>query len=86
MISYSGENASMLEFAKKLKTKSVPIISITANKDNSLAHLASESLYVEIPKFNQSDGSSIRRFGKLFYSSGFHYCEIYGLYGKDESS
>lgn len=49
MISYSGENASMLEFAKKLKTKSVPIISITANKDNSLAHLASESLYVEIP-------------------------------------
>ena len=26
MISYSGENASMLEFAKKLKTKSVPII------------------------------------------------------------
>lgn len=49
MISYSGENASMLEFAKKLKTKSVPIISITATKDNALAHLATESLYVEVP-------------------------------------
>lgn len=49
MISYSGENEQLLDFAKKLKVKSVPIISITATKNNTLAHIADESLYVEVP-------------------------------------
>lgn len=49
MISYSGENERLLEFAKKLKTKSVPMISITATRDNTLSHLANEALYVEVP-------------------------------------
>lgn len=49
MVSYSGENSQLLDFARKLKTKSVPIIAITATKDNTLAHMADESLYVEVP-------------------------------------
>lgn len=49
MISYSGENAQIIDFAKKLKAKSVPIIAITATKNNTLSHLADESLYVEVP-------------------------------------
>lgn len=49
MISYSGENKEMLNFVRKLKTKGIPIISITANKDNSLSHQADISLYVEAP-------------------------------------
>lgn len=49
MISYSGENKQLLEFAKKLKAKCVPIISITAVKNNTLSHIAQEALYVEVP-------------------------------------
>lgn len=49
MISYSGENEQILDFAKKLKVKSVPIIAITATENNTLSHLADESLYVEVP-------------------------------------
>lgn len=49
IISYSGENKLMLDFVKSLKMKNVPIISITTNKENQLAHLANESLYVEVP-------------------------------------
>lgn len=49
MISYSGENKEMLNFVRKLKTKGIPIISITANKNNTLAQQAIVSLYVDIP-------------------------------------
>ena len=49
MVSYSGENKLVLDFARKLKAKSVPIISITAVKNNSLSHMADEALYVEVP-------------------------------------
>lgn len=49
MISFSGENVKLIDFAKKLKTKGVPIISITATKNNTLSHMANEALYVEVP-------------------------------------
>ena len=49
MVSYSGENKQIIEFAKKLKAKSVPIIAITATQDNTLSHIANESFYVEVP-------------------------------------
>lgn len=49
MISYSGENQRQLEFAKQLKAKNVPIVSITANRDNTLSHLANEALFVDVP-------------------------------------
>lgn len=49
MISFSGENTQLIEFAKKLKAKGVPIISITATRHNTLSHMAKEALYVEVP-------------------------------------
>lgn len=49
MISYSGENPQLLDFAKKLKAKNVSIISITVARNNSLSHMAEESLFVDVP-------------------------------------
>lgn len=57
MISFSGENAQLLEFAKKLKMKGVPIISITATKNNTLTYMANEALYVEVPDLLNPLGS-----------------------------
>lgn len=49
MVSYSGQNKYILEFTKKLKTKNIPIISITAKKNNTLSQLADIPFYVEVP-------------------------------------
>lgn len=49
MISYSGNTPTMIEFARKLKAKNVPIISITVNKDNDLSHIANEAIFVSTP-------------------------------------
>lgn len=65
MISHSGENKQVLDFAKKLKAKSVPIIAITATKNNTLAQLADESLYVETPSIPNPLGP--RHEGQMAY-------------------
>lgn len=49
IISYAGENVAMLDFVKKIKMKNIPIISITAIKDNTLSCMADESMYVVSP-------------------------------------
>lgn len=49
IISYSGENKQAIQFAKKVKMKGVPLISITATQNNTLSHLADEALYVDVP-------------------------------------
>ena len=49
MISFSGENEQIVDFAKKLKTKGTPIMSITATHNNTLSHLADVALYVDVP-------------------------------------
>ncbi len=56
MFSHSGENEQLLDFARKLKTKGVPIIAITATKNNSLSHMADEAMYVEVPNIPSSLG------------------------------
>jgi RpiR family glv operon transcriptional regulator len=45
IISMSGENQFIMNFAKNLKIKNIPIISITKLKDNSLAKLSDYNLY-----------------------------------------
>ncbi|MDR3593892.1 MurR/RpiR family transcriptional regulator [Clostridium sp.] len=45
IISMSGENKFILDFAKKLKIRNVPIVSITRLKDNSLAKLSDYNFY-----------------------------------------
>lgn len=86
MISYSGENVQMLEFAKKLKTKGVPIVSITATRDNTLAHLATEALYVEVPNLINPLGPRYEGLVNYFILVDFimvKYMDSYG--GKRES-
>lgn len=56
MISFSGERPFLLDFARRLKAKSVPIIAITASKSNSLARMADEALYVEVPNIHNPIG------------------------------
>lgn len=46
IISLSGESNHVCEFAKKLKMKNVSLISITREKDNTLAHLCDDNLYI----------------------------------------
>ena len=52
MVSLSGETPLAVEFAQKLQLKEVPLISITQLKDNTLASLSTENLYV-MPAFFQ---------------------------------
>ena len=50
IISLSGENKEIIEFARELKIKEIPIISITEFSDNTLSSLADENLFVYMPK------------------------------------
>ncbi|MFV0394713.1 MAG: MurR/RpiR family transcriptional regulator [Coprobacillaceae bacterium] len=84
MISYSGENEAMLEFVKKLKTKGIPIISITANKDNSLAQQAVEALYVEIPNIVNPIGARYEGLVNYFVLIDFLVVKYMDYLGKEE--
>ncbi|WP_058953101.1 MurR/RpiR family transcriptional regulator [Clostridium tyrobutyricum] len=46
IISLSGETKSAVEFAKKIKAKNIPSISITKLSDNQVARLCNQSLYI----------------------------------------
>ncbi|AQS07563.1 MULTISPECIES: MurR/RpiR family transcriptional regulator [Clostridium] len=63
IISVSGENQFIMDFAKNLKIKNIPIISITKLKDNSLAKLSDYNLYTStalIPSiYNDIDFESL---------------------------
>lgn len=47
LISVSGKNKKMVEIAKMLQVRGVTLMSITKNRENTLAHLCDFSLYVE---------------------------------------
>lgn len=47
LISVSGENEKMVYVARQLRVRGVPLMSITKNKENTLAHLCDHQLYVE---------------------------------------
>lgn len=46
IVSLSGESNHVVEFAKILKMKGIPIISMTKLKNNTLAQMSTESLYI----------------------------------------
>lgn len=58
MISVSGENKFILDFAKRLKVLNVPILSITKLRNNSLAQLSDYNLYVANISFPCAFGNS----------------------------
>jgi RpiR family glv operon transcriptional regulator len=46
IISFSGESPNGVEFAALLKSRGTPLISITRQKNNSLARLCNQNLYI----------------------------------------
>lgn len=58
-VSLSGETPNVTEFARELKLRDVPLISITKLHDNTLASLSAVNLYVspaEFPLYEKADG------------------------------
>lgn len=55
IVSLSGETPLAVEFAQKLQLKEVPLISITQLRDNTLASLSTENLYVTPAVFQLYD-------------------------------
>lgn len=53
IISVSGENESVVDFAKKARIKGVPIISITKQKKNQLAEISKYNLYISTTTVEQ---------------------------------
>lgn len=47
LISVSGENSRMVNIAQQLRVRGADLMSITKNRENSLAHLCEHHLYVE---------------------------------------
>lgn len=47
LISVSGENEKMVQMARQLRVRGTPLISITKNRENTLAHVCDYQLYVE---------------------------------------
>ncbi|MEH2952981.1 SIS domain-containing protein [Candidatus Merdisoma sp. JLR.KK011] len=47
LVSVSGQNKKMVEAAKKLRIAGVNLMSITKNRENTLAHLCDFNLYVD---------------------------------------
>ena len=58
MVSYSGENEKIIEFAKKLKAKGAYMVAITCSKHNQLNQICDEALVVEVPKATYDQGVS----------------------------
>lgn len=88
MVSHSGENKYILEFAKKLKAKNVPIISITAKKNSTLSLLADISFHVDIPSFYSPLGIRHEGLVNYFILIDFilaKYIDYYERMHKDES-
>ncbi len=46
IVSLSGESAHVLDFARMLKMKGIPIISMTKLKNNTLVQMSEESIYI----------------------------------------
>lgn len=53
IISVSGENEFIIDFASKLKIKNIPIISITRLKNNTLSHMSDYNLYISSVTLNE---------------------------------
>lgn len=51
IVSVSGENERMVQIAQQLRIRGVSLMSITKNKENTLAHLCTHHLYIESSEF-----------------------------------
>lgn len=58
IVSLSGEKEDTIEFARKLRLRDIPVISITKLSDNTLATVCNENLYIHTPNFQAVEGRS----------------------------
>lgn len=63
ILSVSGESSHVLQLAKALKVRNVPTVSITGQKENTLAQLCGQRLYVNTVKMD------LRELGAEFQST-----------------
>ncbi len=56
IISLSGENKETIDFARKLRLRGIPVISITKLSDNMLATICNENIYIHSPGFQTMVG------------------------------
>ena len=54
IISVSGENKFLTEFASKLKVRNIPVLSITKMKENTLAQMSDYNLYISSATFSNT--------------------------------
>ena len=71
LISLSGESRKIIGFAKQLRIKNIPFISITTHRDNSLASLSTESLYVDIPHLTGPALEAVTNPGSNYFLSTY---------------
>lgn len=57
LISYSGNNEKIVEFAKKIKAKGAFTIAITSSNSNQLNQICDENIYVSVPRISNPLGS-----------------------------
>lgn len=85
LISLNGESKNVVELAKKMKLNNVKIVSITKLKDNTLASLSDENIYITTSQVNFD--SNYRSFES--YTILYNVAEIlfvrYGLYKKNRN-
>lgn len=86
MVSYSGENKYILNFTKKLKTKNVPIISITGNKNNTLAKLSDISFCVDIPSIENPFGARYGGLANYFILIDFILAKYIDFYERENNN
>ena len=54
IISVSGENEFILDFASKLNIRNIPIVSITKMKENTLSQISDYNLYMSSVEFTET--------------------------------
>jgi RpiR family glv operon transcriptional regulator len=80
IVSLDGESEQVIKIARELKLRSVPFISITRLKDNTLASLSTEKIYITPYQFNLLEDASIPPYESLI----IYYLVIEIMYVKYE--
>jgi RpiR family glv operon transcriptional regulator len=52
IVSFSGESSQVVKMARELHLRGIPVISITKLKDNTLASLSTENIYISSSQFS----------------------------------
>lgn len=86
LISLNGESNKIVELARKMKLSNTKIVSITKLKDNTLASLSDENIYITTAQVNfDSNYRSFESYTILYIVAEILFVR-YGLYKKSRNS